>query len=45
MKMYEKIPEPLSENLIYPYLRFGGLWIASPSTSAKASYMFSEKVG
>ena len=27
------------------YLRFGGLWIASPSTSAKASYMFSEKVG
>lgn len=27
MKMYEKIPEPLSENLIYPYLRFGGLWI------------------
>lgn len=30
----------------YPYyLRFGGLWIASPSTSAKASYIFSEKVG
>ncbi len=40
----QRKPHGLSFCLAY-YLRFGGLWIATPRTSRKASYITSEKVG
>ena len=43
--LQKKNPRTSVREFYLYYLRFGGLWIASPSTSAKASYMFSEKVG